>query len=80
LFIYIVNFSVIMNILPKLHAPDWWVLQVAAAIAVGVMVSALWDKVSRVVVHQVIPALRRSDVRWIRDVRVRRGFKPLSSQ
>lgn len=80
LFIYIVNFSVIMNILPKLHAPDWWVLQVAAAIAVGVMVSALWDKVSRVVVHQVIPALRRGDVRWIRDVRVRRGFKPLSSQ
>lgn|GEM_PF-4403050 len=62
LFIYIVNYTVITNILPKLRAPDWWMLQVAAAIVVGIMVKRAWDTVNWTAFQRILPALKRGDL------------------
>lgn len=59
LFIYIVNNTVILHILPRLHVPNLWPLQVAAAIAVGIVGKFVWDWTSWAVLRRVLPALRK---------------------
>ena len=45
LFIYIVNYSVINHVMPKLGLGDWWTLSVVTAIAVGIVATVIWNKV-----------------------------------
>lgn len=45
LFIYIVNYSVIYHLMPRLGLPAWLPLQVGMALAVGIGLSRLWDLV-----------------------------------
>ncbi|MBE7159573.1 MAG: acyl carrier protein, partial [Rhodospirillales bacterium] len=47
LFIYIVNYSVMTKLLPALGSPDWWPLQVGAAIAAGIVAKSAWDRLAR---------------------------------
>ena len=46
LFIYIVNYSVIYHLMPRLGLPAWMPLQVALAVAVGVVMTRAWDRVT----------------------------------
>ena len=46
LFIYIVNYSVINHVMPKLGFSDQWILCVVVAIATGILAKLLWDKVT----------------------------------
>lgn len=45
--IYIVNHAVINLLMPGLGLPDWLWLQVALALATGIMANRAWGKVSR---------------------------------
>ncbi len=45
LFIYIVNYSVINHLMPKLGLGDQWTLCVIVAVAVGILAKAMWDKI-----------------------------------
>ncbi|MEA2736774.1 MAG: hypothetical protein QOH05_81 [Acetobacteraceae bacterium] len=44
LFIYIVNYSVINRVMPKLGLPAWWPVQVGAAILAGIVAKIVWDR------------------------------------
>ncbi len=46
LFIYIVNYSVINHLMPKLGLGDQWTLSVVVAMAAGILAKALWDKIT----------------------------------
>jgi amino acid adenylation domain-containing protein len=46
LFIYIVNFSVINHIMPRLGLPAWWPLQLLLAVTAGICGKFVWDVVS----------------------------------
>lgn len=50
LFIYIVNYSVIYHLMPRLGLPAWMPLQVALAVAVGVVMTRAWDRVTALAV------------------------------
>jgi amino acid adenylation domain-containing protein len=50
LFIYIVNYTVITHIMPKLlHLPAWWPLEVAMCLSCGVLAQFLWNRLTRMV-------------------------------
>jgi amino acid adenylation domain-containing protein len=51
LFIYIVNVVVIWNIMPKLHLPAWWPLEVIMAVACGIVAQLVWNRFTGIVWH-----------------------------
>jgi hypothetical protein len=50
LFIYIVNYSVIYHLMPRLGLPASLPIQVATAVLVGIIMSRVWERVSALAV------------------------------
>lgn len=44
LFIYIVNSTVITHIMPELHLPAWWPLELVVAVACGIVAQLAWTR------------------------------------
>jgi hypothetical protein len=58
LFIYIVNYTVIMHVMPKLHLPAWWPLETCVALVSGIVAKLVWDWVSGKTLHLADRLLR----------------------
>jgi amino acid adenylation domain-containing protein len=44
LFIYIVNYTVIVHVMPRVGLPNWWPLEVLTAVLAGIIAKAVWDQ------------------------------------
>jgi putative flippase GtrA len=51
LFIYIVNYSVIYHLMPRLGLPAALPVQVASAVLVGIVATRIWERISSGVVY-----------------------------
>jgi amino acid adenylation domain-containing protein len=51
LFIYITNYTVIAHIMPTLHLPAWWPLEVTLAVAFGIVAQVVWNRFTGMVWH-----------------------------
>jgi surface polysaccharide O-acyltransferase-like enzyme len=51
LFIYIVNSAVISHMMPKLHLPAWWPLELTIAVGCGIMAQLIWTRCMGILWH-----------------------------
>ena len=78
LFIYIVNYSVIVHMVPKFGLPNWWPLEVAMAIVTGVAAKAIWMRVAARTSRLLFGASTAAEARQIKLPRVMAegGWRP----